>query len=114
MSGSANDPLRELRESIDEVDAELTRLFLRRMDLARAIGAYKRERNLPILDPERESRVLAARAAQAGDAEAGVLIERFFRALMELSREAQQAAPGAAKTAVEPAPPANEALADES
>lgn len=87
------DELQGLRGSIDQVDAELVRLFARRMELARRVGAYKRERDLPILDPERERRVLEARAAQADDPRLTGPVTEFFETLMRLSREEQQRLP---------------------
>ncbi|MCL2545099.1 MAG: chorismate mutase, partial [Clostridia bacterium] len=86
-----NDPLAELRGGIDRVDAELTRLFAQRMELARRVGAYKREHGLPVLDPERERQLIASRVAQAGDPNLAGPVSELFETLMRLSREFQQA-----------------------
>lgn len=60
----------ELRERIDEIDSELTRLFEERMDVVSSIAAYKKEHNLPIFDPQRErqklSRLAFCRPAGSG------------------------------------------------
>ena len=45
--------LQELRSKIDEIDAQLTRLFEARMDVAAEIGAWKRENHMPVLDTAR-------------------------------------------------------------
>lgn len=44
----------ELRGQIDEIDRQLIELFERRMDVAREIGAVKREHNLGIRNERRE------------------------------------------------------------
>ena len=38
------------RRTIDEVDAEMARLFCERMRAVEAVAAYKKERGLPVLD----------------------------------------------------------------
>ena len=42
------------RKRIDEIDEKLTQLFLERMQVSADIAAYKKEKGLPIRDPERE------------------------------------------------------------
>lgn len=46
-----------LRSEIDEIDTQLTALFLRRMDVTARVGAYKQENGLPVLDEAREQEV---------------------------------------------------------
>jgi len=59
--------LQELREQINEIDRELVDLYLRRMDTARAIGAWKRENGKQVYDPARERQLLDRGAEQAGE-----------------------------------------------
>ena len=56
----------ELREQINEIDHEIVELYGRRMETARAIGRYKREHNLHVLDSERERRMQNKVAGEAG------------------------------------------------
>ena len=51
--------LEEARKIINEVDAQMAELFLRRMEAARMVSEYKREHCLPILDATREAQVIA-------------------------------------------------------
>ncbi|MFQ8760216.1 MAG: chorismate mutase [Intestinimonas sp.] len=51
-----------LRSEIDEIDTQLTALFLRRMDVTARVGAYKQENGLPVLDEAREQEVLARKS----------------------------------------------------
>lgn len=85
-----SEALQTLREGIDAVDAELTRLFEQRMALAHRVGLYKRERDLPILDSARERAVLDARVSQLQDARWAAPAREFFEQLMRLSRQEQQ------------------------
>ena len=47
----------ELRAGIDRADQELSAAFVRRMEIAARIAAYKRENGLPVLDQRREDAV---------------------------------------------------------
>ena len=49
----------EYRKQIDEVDAELLKLFEQRMDIVKNIGEYKREHGLGVFDAKREQDKLA-------------------------------------------------------
>ena len=42
--------LEAYRREIDAIDGELTRLFLRRMEVTGRVGAYKQAHGLPVLD----------------------------------------------------------------
>ncbi len=51
--------LKDLRNEIDGIDAQLIELFERRMKVCAQVAAYKMENNLPVLDAGRESEKLA-------------------------------------------------------
>ena len=79
----------ELREQINEIDHEIVELYGRRMEAARAIGRYKREHNLPVLDSERERSLLNKVAEQAGEEnEQGV--RALYHLLIDHSRMRQE------------------------
>ncbi len=79
--------LTEIRADIDRIDAELLRLFLKRMELADKTAKYKAAHGLPILNKEREREILAKVTEDAG------ALERYayhlFATLLELSRSRQ-------------------------
>lgn len=79
--------LSEIRTKIDDVDDQLLRLFLERMNLAENVAAYKNERNLPIMNREREREILARVTAAAGDQERYAY--HLFTTLFELARARQ-------------------------
>ena len=51
----------ELRSEIDEVDDELWKLIAQRVAIARKIGDYKREHNMPVLQAKRYDEILQRR-----------------------------------------------------
>ena len=80
--------IQELRKQIDEIDSRMVELYIRRMEVAAQIGAYKRERGLPVLDTERERELLNRVGALAGpENENGV--RALFSMLMAQSRSRQ-------------------------
>ena len=48
--------LSEIRVEIDAIDNQLIDLFKRRMDCAKEVGLYKKERGIPVLNRQRERR----------------------------------------------------------
>ena len=80
--------LNELRNEINQIDDELLKLFLRRMEVTDQVADYKREHNLPIYQPQREREVLKKVAEQAGD-EKSAYARVLFSMLMELSKSSQ-------------------------
>ncbi|MCL2812556.1 MAG: chorismate mutase [Clostridia bacterium] len=78
-----------LRNGIDQVDAQIIRLFAQRMELARRVGEYKRARNLPVFDPERERTLIVSRVEQINDPALSGPVAELFETLMRLSKEAQ-------------------------
>ena len=76
--------LDELRKEIDETDAELVRLFVRRMALSGKVADYKRGRGLPVTDAAREEEKLKAVRALAGE-EFGDYAAGLYRFAMDES-----------------------------
>ncbi len=79
--------LTALRSRIDRADRELLRAFDARMQTASAIGAWKRENGVPVLDRSRETAKLDAVAARSAYPEAA---RTLYETLMRLSRELQE------------------------
>ncbi len=80
--------LKDLRTSIDEIDAQITDLIIKRMDVVKDIANYKAENKLPIYDPQRERQKLADLAARVGNDNARVT-DTLFSVIFDLSRSAQ-------------------------
>ncbi|MBK8340680.1 MAG: bifunctional 3-deoxy-7-phosphoheptulonate synthase/chorismate mutase type II [Flavobacteriales bacterium] len=56
------DRLEELRDLIDQLDADIAQKLGARMDLSERIGEYKRDHNVAILQAERWERIMSAQA----------------------------------------------------
>ena len=79
--------LSEIREKINTVDDQLLELFLKRMDLAEDVAAYKNAHNQPIVNKAREREILAKVMEKSGDRER--YAHHLFSTLFELSRSRQ-------------------------
>ena len=80
--------LTDLRQEIDKLDDELVRVFVQRMEVAAQISDYKKEHNLPILQPARERSKLQDVAEKAGP-EMANYTRVLYSMLFELSRSYQ-------------------------
>ena len=80
--------LNELRNEINQIDDEILKLFLRRMEVTDQVADYKRQHDLPIYQPAREREVLKKVAEQAGSEMSGYA-RVLFSMLMELSKSSQ-------------------------
>lgn len=90
--------LKELRNEIDEIDDQLIRLFVQRMEVSARIADYKKENSLPIFVPSREQEKLLDVAGKAGE-DMAVYSRVLYDLLFELSR-GYQSKRNAARTAL--------------
>ena len=87
--------LGEIRIEIDKIDSKLIELFKKRMDCAKAVGLYKKENNIPVLNQNRENEILDNVEAKGG--EYGSHARLLFSNIMELSRALQHNIVGSGK-----------------
>lgn len=88
------DELTLLREQINQIDAELTTLLQRRMQVVKQVGEYKKAQNLPVLHTGREQEVLDRNAALVTEQELVPYIRECFTEIMRISREYQHGIKG--------------------
>ena len=84
-----DEELTPLRQRIDEIDTHLVPIFEARMQVSGEIARVKERHGRPVFDATREDAVIAravSRLSDAGNAEA---IRRFYRALMDISKQRQ-------------------------
>jgi chorismate mutase len=80
-------PLAQLRAWVDAIDADLAHLVQRRLEVAKVIGASKRQTGRAVLDPRREAAVRRTyQEALAGDRE---LANKLVDLLIEAARHQQ-------------------------
>ena len=80
--------LNEARVKIDEIDRQLVELFCRRMEVSRDVAAWKKEKGLPLTDPERERKKLVAVTDLAGEEFRGYTAALYSQ-LFDLSKAYQ-------------------------
>ena len=61
------DDLQQIRQKITEIDQQMAGLFEARMKACEAVAAYKKERGLPIRDPDREAAMAERYRSFIGD-----------------------------------------------
>ena len=82
--------LKDLRESIDAIDAEILDLVGRRIALVIQIATFKRARELPVYDPERERAVIERLIGLAPPHLDARLVRRIFERIIDESRRVEQ------------------------
>ena len=83
--------LLECRKEIDNIDKELVELFVKRMNVAKEVAAYKKENGMNVYDAERERKLLEKVEEKAGE-EFGDYTRRLYSSILELSRNYQSRA----------------------
>ena len=81
--------LEQARKIINEVDAQMAELFVKRMQAAEMVFDHKKEYGLPILDQKREDQVIAANASRIEDETIKGYYIDYLKNLMSLSRAYQ-------------------------
>lgn len=79
-----------LRKKINSIDIKIVTLIAKRQSYMPAIGKYKKENNLAILQPKRENDILILRKKLARKLGLEpVLVEKIFRLIFANSRNIQ-------------------------
>lgn len=82
--------LEEARLEINEIDAEMVRLFERRMHTVEKVAAYKKESGVAIFDPVREKQVIDRNVEKLEDPVLRPYYADFLKNAMRVSRAYQQ------------------------
>ena len=81
--------LEEARKIINEVDAQMAELFVKRMRAAEMVFEHKKEFGLPILDEKREAAVVEKNTALIEDEILKEYYDTFIKNVMSISRAYQ-------------------------
>ena len=81
--------LEKARLVINETDEQMAALFMRRMQAAETIAAYKKETGKAIKDPEREKALIARNTEFITDEALKPYYEKFIRRMIDLSCDYQ-------------------------
>lgn len=87
--------LNEIRQEINQIDEQIIKLFIQRMNCAKDVGEYKKANNIPVLNQNRETEILNNVAAAGG--EYGLSAKLLYSNIMELSRALQHNIVGSGK-----------------
>lgn len=82
--------LNESRKKINEIDAEMARLFVDRMTISKDIAEYKKENSLPITDASREQILLENNLKLVEDETLKSHYVNFMKTIMNISKEYQR------------------------
>jgi prephenate dehydrogenase len=89
--GTQSPELKQTRDHIDAIDAELVHLLGQRMELSRRAARAKAAIGAPVLDGPREAELIAGRRAWAADLKIDPdAVEDVFRAILTMSRRGQR------------------------
>ncbi|HEX5744240.1 MAG TPA: chorismate mutase [Candidatus Saccharimonadales bacterium] len=81
----SSDELEELRQKIDALDEELLKTLVKRLEVVREVGRYKKAKGLDLRDDERLKALLEERLKTAGQLG---LPEELVKELYELIHDA--------------------------
>ncbi|MDR1003124.1 MAG: chorismate mutase [Oscillospiraceae bacterium] len=86
-----NVKIAELRERIDQINEEMTKLFAERMEISRELAKHKKESKMAVVDKSREREVLS-KVTQMVDKDLEGYVRILFSALFDLSKSYQTTA----------------------
>lgn len=81
--------LTQLRDSIDDIDSQIIKLFEARMEASSKIAKYKKENNLPIFNKSREEEVIKNNIEKLENKELIKYTEKLLKCLMIQSKKYQ-------------------------
>jgi chorismate mutase len=82
--------IRELRDSIDEIDLKMVELLAQRLRLVMRVGEIKRTRGLQVYDADRERDLLARVSSKAPAPLEPAMAERIFQCIIQESRDLEK------------------------
>lgn len=86
---AAQSKITELRQAIDELDQQISRLLLRRIEIAADLGNLKSELGMPVKDLNREESVMSNVTKTLSGAEMTPRVLKVYERILQESREAQ-------------------------
>ncbi|MDR2568153.1 MAG: chorismate mutase [Mycoplasmataceae bacterium] len=90
IENQANEDLELYRSLLCEIDEKIIELFLKRLELSKKIGAYKKANNLPIFVLAQEEKVLSRVRHAVGTKMSPGSIEEIYKIIMNESKKVQK------------------------
>ncbi len=82
--------IEELREHVNTIDQEITKLYEERMNLVMEIAEYKKEHRLAIFDQKREEEVIEKNSQKIKNSFLKPYYKQFIQFLMDQGKSIQQ------------------------
>ena len=82
--------INEAREGINNIDEQMTKLFIDRMKLCKDVAEYKKENSMPIYDASREEKVISNNLKLIEDENIKPFYVNYIKGLLNVSKEYQR------------------------
>lgn len=81
--------IKDIRKDIDNIDKDMKNLFFKRMELSKEVGIYKKDKNIPIYDPDREKEIIDNKLSDIDDAVLRSYYYEFIEKILDISKKYQ-------------------------
>ncbi len=82
--------LESIREQLLAIDNDMAKLFEKRMRLSADVAKYKKYHNMPVLDSDREKKVIDNALQNIQDVNLKDYCAKFFQDIMDISKKYQE------------------------
>lgn len=82
--------LDEARKEINNIDSEIVSLLERRFNVVLNVGQYKKENNLPVLDEEREKKVIKNCISKLNNKDFSKSVEEIYKQIMDSCKDLEK------------------------
>ena len=83
------DKLTEARHKIEEIDREMAKLFIKRMECSEMIAEYKSANGIPILDTGRENELIKRNEGYIENERLKPFYNDFMKSVLNISKQYQ-------------------------
>ncbi len=88
-SNQSSERILQLRQQIDRLDEQISKLLLQRFEIAVALGNLKSEAGLPVKDAHREEDVLERVSASLSSSPLSTRVLKLYERILQECRDAQ-------------------------
>ncbi|MFI3329550.1 MAG: chorismate mutase [bacterium] len=82
--------LNDIRKEINNIDEQMIKLFIKRMEIVKKVLVYKQENNLPVLDESREVILIKRNIELLNNKELEKYYNIFFSGVLNSSKKFQE------------------------
>ncbi len=82
--------LNNIRKEINDIDEQMIKLFVKRMNVVKKVLLYKKENDLPVLDETRELELIKKNILLLNNSELEQYYKIFFEGVLNSSKKFQE------------------------